>query len=145
MLMNRLRTSYFRGIMVGLLPMLALIIMQIAAAKTAGLNEIPDTTGSEVATSYQWNIKDREQPLLGLNAPRLSVGFDQSLAFPANQFDLAISRNLTFDDESGKYLLPRLTKDKQIAFIEAFDPATANPRFNSSKEFHGAAVTNPEP
>ena len=124
--MNRLRTSYFRGIMVGLLPMLALIIMQIAAAKTAGLNEIPDTTGSEVATSYQWNIKDREQPLLGLNAPRLSVGFDQSLAFPANQFDLAISRNLTFDDESGKYLLPRLTKDKQIAFIELTATGTPN-------------------
>ncbi len=126
MLMNRLRISYLRGIMVGLLPMLALVIMQIAAAKTAGLNEIPDATGSEVATSYQWNIKDREQPLLGLNAPRLSVGFDQSLAFPANQFDLAIARNLTFDDESGKYLLPRLTKDKQVAFIELTATGTPN-------------------
>jgi hypothetical protein len=118
MLMNRLRISYLRGIMVGLLPMLALIIMQIAAAKTATLPEIPDATVSEVTTSYQWNMKERELPLLGLSAPRLSVGFDQSLAFPANQFDLAISRNLTFDEESGKYLLPTLTKDKQVAFVE---------------------------
>src|SRR4051794_35912234 len=104
MLMNRLHISCLRGIMVGLLAMLALIIMQIAAAKTATVNEIPDATGSDVATSYQWNIKERELPLLGLNAPRLSVGFDQSLAFPADHFDLAISHNLTFEDESGKYL-----------------------------------------
>jgi hypothetical protein len=101
--------------MVGVIPVLALIVMQIAAAKTAMLS---DATGSDVATSYQWNTKERELPLLGLNAPRLSVGFDQSLAFSGNQFDLAISRNLTFDDESGKYLLPTLTKDKHAAFIE---------------------------
>src|SRR5438552_2009470 len=102
MLMNCFRISYLRGIMVGLLPMLALIIMQIAAAKTATVDDIPNMTGSNVATSYQWNVKERELPLLGFSAARLSVGFDQSLAFPANQFDLAISRNLTFDDESGK-------------------------------------------
>src|ERR1041385_280175 len=126
MLMNRLRISYLRGIMVGLLPMLALIIMQIAAAKTATLNEIPDSTRSNVATSYQWNMKEKELPLLGLNASPLSVGFDQGLAFPANQFDLAISRNLTYDDESGKYLLPTLTKDKHIAFIELTATGTPN-------------------
>jgi hypothetical protein len=34
----------------------------------------------------------------------------------------------------------RLIPKKQIAFIEAFDPASANPRFNSSKEFHGRLV-----
>ena len=119
MLMNRLHISYLRGIMVGLLSMLALIIMQIAAAKTASPSEAaPEATGSDMVTSYQWNIKERELPLLGLNAPRLSVGFDQSLAYPAGQFDLAISRNLTFDDESGKYLLPAVTKDKHVAFIE---------------------------
>ena len=122
MLMNRLHISYLRGIMVGVMPVLALIVMQIAAAKTATL---PDASLSDAATSYQWNTKDRDLPLLGLSAPRLSVGFDQSLAFSGNQFDLAISRNLTFDDESGKYLLPALTKDKHVFFIEL--SATATP------------------
>ena len=74
MLMNRLQISYLRGIMVGVIPVLALIVMQIAAAKTATL---PDASVSDFATSYQWNTKERDLPLLGLNAPRLSVGFDQ--------------------------------------------------------------------
>ena len=68
MLMNCFRISYLRGIMVGLLPMLALIIMQIAAAKTATVDDIPNMTGSNVATSYQWNVKERELPLLGFSA-----------------------------------------------------------------------------
>jgi hypothetical protein len=121
--MNCLRISYLRGIMVGVAPVLALIVMQIAAAKNA---EVPDASRSDVASSYQWNMKEKELPLLGLNAPRLSVGFDQSLAFPANQFDLAISRNLTYDDESGKYLLPTFTKDKHVAFIELTATGTPN-------------------
>jgi hypothetical protein len=123
MLMNRLRISYLRGIMVGVIALVALIVMQIAAAKNAGR---VDATGSDVATSYQWNIKERDLPLLGLNAPRLSVGFDQSLAFSGTQFDLAISHNLIFDDESGKYLLPALTKDKRLSVIELTATGTPN-------------------
>jgi hypothetical protein len=34
----------------------------------------------------------------------------------------------------------RLIPKKHIVFIEAFDPATANPRFNSPKEFRGRLV-----
>ena len=109
--------------MVGVVPVLALIVLQIAAAKNA---ELTEATGSDIATSYQWNTKERDLPLLGLNAPRLSVGFDQALAFSGNQFDLAISHNLTFDDESGKYLLPTLTKDKHVAFIELTATGTPN-------------------
>src|SRR5436190_10213515 len=120
MLINRLQISYVRGILVGLLPIFALIVMQIAAAKTVTLPDHPvDSTGSEVATSYQWNIGDKELPLIGLSAARLNVGFDQSLVYPTGQFDLAITHSLNFDEEGGgKYLLPTLKKDKGVAFIE---------------------------
>jgi hypothetical protein len=121
MLINRLRISYLRGIMVGLLPMLALLVLQIAAAKNV---TSPDHSGdanaaSDVATSYQWNIGNKELPLISLNAPRLNAGFDQALSYPAGQFDLALFRSLSYDEEGGgKYLLPTLTKERHIAFIE---------------------------
>src|SRR5436190_6796107 len=120
MLINRLQISYVRGILVGLLPIFALIVMQIAAAKTVTLPDHPvDSTGSEVATSYQWNIGDKELPLIGLSAARLNVGFDQSLGYPTGKFDLAITRSLNFDEDGGgRYLLPTLTKEKAVAFIE---------------------------
>ena len=121
MLINRLRTSYVRGILVGLLPVVALIVMQIAAAKTVNLPDrsVDSTGSSDVATSYQWNIANKELPLLGLSAPRLNAGFDQSLGYPTGQFDLAITRSLNFDEQGGgKYLLPTVTKDKGVTFIE---------------------------
>jgi hypothetical protein len=94
--------------------------MQIAAAKTVTLpDHSVDSTGENVATSYQWNLDNKELPLIGLNAPRLNVGFDQSLGYPTGQFDLAITRSLNFEEEGGgKYLLPTLTKEKGVAFIE---------------------------
>ena len=81
MLINRLRISYVRGILVGLVPVAALIVMQIAAAKTVTLPDasVDSTSSSDVATSYQWNVGNKELPLIGLNGPRLTVGFDQSL------------------------------------------------------------------
>jgi hypothetical protein len=121
MLINRLRTSYVRGILVGLVPLVALIVMQIAAAKTAMWPDRPSdaTSSSEVATPYQWNISNKELPLIGLSAPRLNAGFDQSLGYPTGNFDLAITRSLNFDEEGGgKYLLPTLTKDKGVVFVE---------------------------
>ena len=107
--------------MVGLLPLLAVVVLQIAAAKTVTLpdHSIDSTAASDVATSYQWNIANKELPLIGLNASRLNAGFDQSLAFPAGPFDLAIFRSLSYDEDGGgKYLLPALTKAHHVAFIE---------------------------
>jgi len=127
MLINRLRISYARGILVGLLPVVALIVMQITAAKTVTLPDrsVDSTGSSEVATVYQWNIGNNELPLIGLSATRLNVGFYQSLGYPTGQFDLAITRSLNFDEEGGgKYLLPTLTKDKGVAFIELTQTGT---------------------
>jgi len=121
MLINRLRISYVRGILVGLVPVVALIVMQIAAAKTVTLPDrsVDSTNSSDIGASYQWNIGNKELPLLGLSAARLNVGFDQSLSYPTGRFDLAITHSLSFDEDGGgKYLLPTLTKDKAVAFIE---------------------------
>jgi hypothetical protein len=128
MLINRLRTSYVRGILVGLVPVIGLIVLQIAAAKTVTLPDRSiDSTGHlDVATSYEWNIGNKELPLIGLSAPRLNVGFDHLLAYPAGQFDLAISRSLTFDEEHAKYLLPALTKEKNLTFIELTETGQAH-------------------
>jgi hypothetical protein len=114
--------------MVGVISLLALIVLQIAAAKTVTLPELPDdsTSGPEAAANYQWNLKDKELPLLGLSAPRLSIGFDQSLAYPTGQFDLVISRNLAFDEETGNYLVPALTKEKTVGFIELTPTGVTN-------------------
>ena len=121
MLINRLRISYVRGILVGLLPIVALTVMQIAAAKTVTLPYSPldSTGGPDLVSSYQWNISNKELPLIGLSAPKLNAGFDQALGYPTGQFDLAITHSLNFDEEGGgKYLLPTLTKNKTVAFIE---------------------------
>jgi len=119
MLINSLRISYARGILVGLLPLLALLVLQITAAKTVTVPDHPvEPNGAVVATSYKWNVGDKELPLIGLNAERLSVGFDQSLGYPG-QFNLAIFRSLSFDDEAGgKYFLPTVTTDRNIGFVE---------------------------
>ncbi|HYW74092.1 MAG TPA: hypothetical protein VE961_23920 [Pyrinomonadaceae bacterium] len=129
MLINRLRISYLRGIMVGLLPLAALLVLQIAAAKNVWLPDGPidSTAAADVATAYQWNIGNKELPLIGFNAPRLNAGFDQSLGYPTGQFDLAIFRSLSYDEEGGgKYLLPALTKERHIAFIELTRTGVAN-------------------
>jgi hypothetical protein len=104
-----------------------LIVLQIAAAKTVTLPDrsVELTGSSDTATSYQWNLGNKELPLIGLSTPRLNAGFDQSLGYPTGKFELAITRSLNFDEEGGgKYLLPTLTKEKGVAFIELTQSGT---------------------
>jgi hypothetical protein len=126
MLINRHRIFYAPTIVVGLVLVLATGVMHIAAAKNATASETSPDANTKSDVAYQWNIGQRDLPLLSLNAGHLQAGFDQSLAFPAGRFDLAIFRNLNFDETEGKYLLPILTKDKHFAFIELSHAGTAN-------------------
>ena len=74
---------------------------------------------SEKAAKYQWNIREKDAPLLGLNQERLKAGFDQALIYPGAEFDFPIFRSLGFDDAEGKYLLPAISKsNKNFGFIE---------------------------
>lgn len=111
---------------IGLGLVLAIGVMHIAAAKNATASETSPDSDTRSDVAYQWNIGQRDLPLLSLNAGHLQAGFDQSLAFPAGRFDLAIFRNLNFDETEGKYLLPILTKDKHFAFIELSRAGAAN-------------------
>src|SRR5438105_3875381 len=96
--------------------------MRTAAAKDRTFIESPTETHAlereSAGTIYQWNLEDKEQPLLGLAQDHLNAGFDQSLSYATEQFDFLIFKALTFDDEQGKYLLPVTSKDKTHTFLE---------------------------
>jgi hypothetical protein len=126
MLINRHRIFCAQTMVIGLGLVLAIGVMHIAAAKNATASETSPDSDTRSDVAYQWNIGQRDLPLLSLNAGHLQAGFDQSLAFPAGRFDLAIFRNLNFDETEGKYLLPILTKDKHFAFIELSRAGAAN-------------------
>src|SRR5436305_1817007 len=85
------------------------------------------SNASDGANSYKWNIGEKDAPLLGLAADHMKAGFDQSLAYPAAQFDFAIFRSLIFDEAEGKYLLPTISKsNKGAAFLELARTDTPN-------------------
>jgi hypothetical protein len=79
---------------------------------TAGSADPADTT-------FQWNLSDRELPLLGLPNRRLSAGLDQSLSYPLDQSNLPLFQTLSYDEEHSRFLLPSLsTGSKNVHFIE---------------------------
>jgi hypothetical protein len=130
MLITRHRIFYAPAIVIGLALVLVIGVMHIAAAK-ATASETPNDANTKSDVAYQWNISQKDLPLLSLSAGRLQAGFDQSLAYPAGRFDFAIFRSLNFDETDGKYLLPVLTKDKHFAFIELARTGAANTYFSA--------------
>ena len=117
MLINAQRIFYSPAIVIGAVLVLSAGLVRIAAAESSAA-EISSDANTRSDATYQWNINQRDLPLLSLSAPRLQAGFDQRLAYPAGRFDLAIFRSLNFDETGGKYLLPVFTRDKHSAFIE---------------------------
>lgn len=96
--------------------------VRIAAAKEGQVDDSALTRPLEresAGTIYQWNVSDKEQPLLGLSQAHLQSGFDQALAYPADQFDFLIFKALSFDEEQSRYLVPVVARDsKAQTFIE---------------------------
>jgi hypothetical protein len=77
--------------------------------------------------AYKWNVSEKYAPLLELTTDRLRPGFDHSLSYPMAQFNFAILKTLSFDQESKKYSLPAIAKaTKAIYFIEFAPTAKAN-------------------
>jgi hypothetical protein len=106
-------------------------VVRVATAKDRTALELSVesalTESDSAAATYKWNIGEKELPLLGLIQEHLKVGFDQSLSYPAGQFDFPIFRSLSFDEEQGKYLLPVISKsNKSFAFIELAPTHEAN-------------------
>lgn len=92
--------------------------------------EIESTESKSVATTFKWNVAEKNAPLLGLSQDRLQPGFDQALSYHATQFDFAIFKPLTFDEERGAFLLPAIAQN-HVAFIE-LTPATPPNSYSSS-------------
>lgn len=93
-----------------------------AAAKFRAPSDVsatgPETTEPKnIAVTYKWNVADKNLPLLGLTQDRLQPGFDQSLSYHAAQFDFAIFKPLSFDEERGAILLPAIAQN-HVSFIE---------------------------
>ena len=99
--------------------------MHPAAAKyrTGGEFRSESTESKNIATTFKWNVAEKNAPLLGLSQDRLQPGFEQSLSYHAAQFDFAIFRPLTFDEERGTFLLPTIA-DNHSAFIELAPAST---------------------
>src|ERR1051325_8706115 len=120
MLVNHPLISCARTVAIGLALSIPITLVHTAAAKN-GTEAAPpvDSSASSDVTTYQWNVSEKNLPLLGLSGSRLKLGFDQSFAYSTDQFDLAIFRSLNFDEGESKYLLPIISKsDRKAAFIE---------------------------
>jgi hypothetical protein len=104
--------------------------VRIAAAKDILRGDTASARPLEresAGTVYQWNVSDRDQPLLGLSQAHLQTGFDQSLVYPADQFDFLIFKALSFDEEQGRYLVPAISRDRRAqTFIEFTRVETTN-------------------
>ena len=80
---------------------------------------VDPSASSGAATLFNWNVADKQLPLLSLPGDRLKPGFNQSLSFPLDQFSFPIFQALTFDEEHGRYLLPTISPaGKGVHFIE---------------------------
>ncbi len=74
------------------------------------------------APAFQWNIGNKESPLLGLANNQLKAGIDQSLSYPLDQLRFPIFQALSYDDERARFLLPSFSPESNgVHFIE-FDP-----------------------
>ena len=71
--------------------------------------------------AYQWNLAEKEMPLLGLQDERLKVGFDQALTYRFDQLRFPIFQALTYDEEHGRFVLPAFTPDGASHVVE-FQP-----------------------
>ena len=108
---------------------IALVVKLTTAAApmistTAGENGKPnDPAIAKPATApdlltYQWNLAEKEMPLLGLQDERLKVGFDQALTYRFDQLRFPIFQALTYDEEHGRFVLPALTPDGASHVVE---------------------------
>src|ERR1044072_6775091 len=96
-------------------------LVQITAAeyRTRESASTDATSNSPRAVSPQLNISKMNLPLLDLDQQKLNRNFDQSLSYPAEQFDFPIFKSLSFDEARGRYLFPTISKaDKSAGFIE---------------------------
>lgn len=76
--------------------------------------------------SYQWNLSDKEMPLLGFQGERLKAGFDQALTYRFDQLRFPILQALSFDEERGRFVLPAFTTDGASHFVEFQSTDTRN-------------------
>lgn len=85
---------------------------------TMGHNTPATTSTATDLVTYQWNVSEKEMPLLSFPDERLKAGFDRSLTYRFDQLRFPIFQPLTYDEERSRYVLPSFTNDGNSHFIE---------------------------
>ncbi len=86
-------------------------------SNNANGNNAPKPSAADVL-SYQWNLSEKEMPLLGFQGERLKAGFDHALTYKIDQLRFPILQPLTYDEENGRFMLPAFATDGTSHFIE---------------------------
>jgi hypothetical protein len=95
--------------------------MTSGAVRYAARSDNPTATvGSDAADmlSYQWNLDDKNSPLLSLQGDHLKPGLDRSLTYRFEQLRFPVFQALTYDEERGRYVLPSFATDGSSHFVE---------------------------
>jgi hypothetical protein len=95
--------------------------MTSAANRYAANQENPTATArsnSAEIVSYQWNLVEKDLPLISWQGDRLKAGLDRSLTYRFEQLRFPVFQPLTYDEEHGRYVLPAFAADGSSHFVE---------------------------
>lgn len=119
--------------------LLLFVVRMAAGAPPVGANSFTRTiednnfaTASATIINYNWNVNDKEAPLIDFVDERIKPGLEHSLAYRMGQFRFPIFETLNYDEERGLYLLPsRASAGPETRFIE-FAPTDAKSTYTST-------------
>src|SRR5581483_1321589 len=74
--------------------------------------------------SFQWNLSDKETPLLGVQGEHLTLGFDRVLTYRFEQLRFPIFQPLIFDEEHGRFVLPAGRPTEQVTSFSSNRPTS---------------------
>jgi hypothetical protein len=80
------------------------------------------SANENTSAAYKWNLSQKYAPLLELTTDRLRPGLDQSLSYPMGQFNFALFKTLSFDENGNKYSLPAIAKNRKALYFIEFAP-----------------------
>src|SRR5258708_7601161 len=97
----------------------------------AGATESYDSATSETI-EYTCNVDDKRSPLLGLPDANLKPGLDRSITYRMAQFNFPIFQSLNYDEESGRYLLPSISRESKGVHFIALEPTASKNTYAST-------------
>ncbi len=129
----------------------ALVVRLTVAAPAVHLSSPENTNADDSSVtrsvtaadllSFQWNLSDKETPLLGVQGEHLKVGFDHVLTYRFEQLRFPIFQPLIFDEELGRFVLPALATDGTSHFVQ-FQPSDIKNNYSAIEAANIRLVDN---